>query len=140
MAAIEDLQPCKYFPLDCEALIAVAWLGRDSEFAKGPVSQDFFEKLGELCREPWQPVASAGFHSCELCQFDPPRFYTNVFVPHQGKIFVAPVAVLHYIAVHWYQPPSVFVSAVLACPAMKSMEYKKAILANGGRNLVKQSA
>jgi hypothetical protein len=96
----------------------------------------FFSKLKDLCAAPWQPVASGGFHVCEICQFDGPGFSDNVFVPYQGRIYVAPVAIVHYIAVHWYRPPQVFVDAVMTCPAIRSMEYKKAILANGGRTLV----
>jgi hypothetical protein len=38
MAAFKDLERCNYFPLECEALIAIAWLEKDSAFEKGPVS------------------------------------------------------------------------------------------------------
>jgi hypothetical protein len=137
MAAFKDLEYCDYFPLESEGLIAIAWLNKDSAFEKGSVEERFFRKLCELTSEPWQPIASAGIHLCELCQFDAPGFSDNVFIPYQGKIFVAPVAIVHYISTHWYQPPPIFVEAVLACPPMKSMEYKKALLNNGGRDLVK---
>lgn len=136
MTFLKDLGPCTYLPLSCEALVAVGWLGRDSEFEKGAVTEEFVRKLSELTREPWQPVVSAGFHSCDLCQFDGPRSTNNVFIPFKAKIYVAPTAIVHYIKAHWYRPPELFIEAVLACPAMKSMEYKKALLANGGRSLV----
>ena len=100
----------------------------------------FFEKLQALCRDPWQPVTSSGFHSCDLCQFDAAKFSLNVFVPYGGSIYVAPVGISHYIASHWYKPPDVFVDAVMLCPTMNSMEYKKAILSNGGRAFVKATA
>ena len=48
-------------------------------------------------------------------------------------MYAAPVAVVHYIAAHWYCPPQIFIDAVLACPQMASMEYKKALLDSGGR-------
>jgi len=140
MASIADLAPCNYLPLDCPALVAVGWLSEDSEFLCGPVSPEFFHKLKALCVEPWQPVVAAGLHSCELCQFDAPSFSDNVFVPYQGQIFVAPVAIVHYIATHHYLPPPVFIEAVVACPPTRSMEYKKALLSNGGRSLVKHAA
>ena len=136
MAAIRDLERCNEIPLSCDVLLAVGWLGRESEFEKGPVSSAFHEKLITLCADPWQPVVSAGFHRCELCQFEGPQSSDNVFVPFEGKIYVAPVGVVHYVASHWYKPPQIFIDAVLACPPMGSMEYKKAILANGGRGLV----
>jgi len=137
MAFIEDLEPCRYFPFECEALVAVGWLDQHSGFATGSVAEGFFRKLQDLCAEPWQPVVSAGWHSCALCQFDGPRFNSNVFIPYEGKIYVAPVAIVHYVAAHRYLPPQVFIDAVLACPKMNSMEFKRALLANGGRSLVR---
>lgn len=140
MTSIKDLEPCNYLPLECEALVAIGWLGGESKFRKGPVSTEFFKKLSELCKNPWQPVVSAGLHTCSLCQFEAPRFSSNIFVPYQSRIFVAPVAIVHYIAAHWYKPPNIFIQAVMACPANHTMEYKKAILSNGGRGLVQASA
>ena len=140
MASIADLGPCNYLPLNCAALVAVGWLGEDREFPRGSVSIEFFHKLKALCVEPWQPVVAAGRHSCELCQFDAPSFSDNVFVPYQGQVFVAPIAIVHYIATHHYLPPLVFIEAVLACPPTHGMEYKKALLSNGGRSLVKPAA
>jgi hypothetical protein len=140
MPLIEDLAPCNYFPVPSEGLLAVGWLSRGAAFAQGDVSPAFFEKLATLCLNPWQPIVSAGFHTCDLCQFEAPRFRSNVFVPYQGFVYVAPVAITHYIASHWYKPPKVFVRAVAECPPMNSLEYKKAILSNGGRALVKATA
>jgi hypothetical protein len=117
-------------------LVAVGWLSRDVTFVRGEVATDFFEKLSALCRDPWQPVDSMGFHVCDLCQFEAARFALNVFILYGGKIYVAPVGIVHYIAAHWYRPPEVFINAVLACPPMNSMEYKRAVLSNGGRSLV----
>lgn len=135
MSRIDDLEPCTYLPLPSENLVAVGWLDLSSKVEHGHVSPDFLERLKSLCKEPWQPVAAAGSHACSLCQYDAPKFSDNVFVPYQGKIYVAPVAIIHYISTHWYVPPEVFISAVNACPTMNSMEYKRALLANGGRHL-----
>lgn len=140
MAHIPDLAPCHYLPLPSDALVAIGWLDPHQEFVRGVVTEEFFIKLKELCASPWQPVSAAGKHVCEICQFDAPSFSDNVFVPYQGKLFVAPVAIVHYVAAHRYQPPPEFVAAVQACPPMNSMEYKRALLANGGRSLVKISA
>jgi hypothetical protein len=137
MTSMKDLEPCRYFPVECETLIAIGWLGKEVTFETGPISEQFFCKLKELCSAPWQPIASAGFHFCELCQFDAPRFSENVFVPYRGKIYVAPAAIVHYISTHWYRPPQIFVDAVLTCPPMRSIDYNKAVLANGGRSLVR---
>ena len=137
MALIRDLEPCSYFSVPGDALFAVGWLGRGEEFPRGEVSEDFFAKLTALCASPWQPIAAGGGHACELCQYEAPRFSANVFVPHARRIYVAPVGIQHYVAAHWYCPPAEFIEAVLACPAMGSMAYKQALLANGGRSLVR---
>lgn len=140
MTALNDLAPCDYLPVQSENLIAIGWLSKESNFERGTVDPEFFEKLTDLFKAPWQPMATAGSHACELCQFNRPRFYANVFIPFGGRIYVAPEGVLHYIAAHWYKPPDVFIEAVMSCPPMNSMEYKKALLANGGRDLVKAAA
>lgn len=136
MTAIKDLDLCHYLPLKCDALKAVGWLGRESEWPKGSVSSEFLSKLKELCAEPWEPLVCGGGHACDLCQFDAPWFGSNVFVPSRANIYVAPVGIVHYIAAHWYLPPEEFIQAVLACPPMRSVDYFKALLANGGRALV----
>lgn len=137
MSTIKDLGPCHHLPVEGETFRAVGWLGPDSDYPRGAVSGEFKERLKDLCAAPWQPFISMGFHQCELCQFDGPKFNANVFVPYDGTIYIAPVGVVHYIAAHWYQPPGVFIQAVLACPPMRSMQYYKAIIANGGRSLSK---
>lgn len=139
MAQINDLEICNYFPIESSNLIAIGWLSHKTNFTKGKVSQSFILKLRTLAKKPWQPFASAGLHQCNLCQFNGPSFKENLFIPYKGSIYVAPVAVLHYIDAHWYCPPNIFIEAVLACPEMNSMEYKKTILSNGGRGLMKQN-
>lgn len=137
MANIDDLSPCDYFAPSDPNLLAVGWLGLGSRYAQGTVSAEFLLKLKALCQSPWEPFSCAGMHQCELCQFDGPSFGGTVFVPHEGRLLVAPVGIVHYIATHWYQPPAAFVEAVLACPPMRSHAYFKALLDNGGRELVK---
>jgi hypothetical protein len=136
MTAIRDLDLCEDLPLDCPSLRAVGWLDRGIEFSQGSVSGEFFEKLRALCRDPWQPLVAAGQHQCTLCQYDAPSFGCNVFVPGNGCVYVAPVGIVHYIASHWYLPPAEFISAVLATPPMRSVQYFKALIANGGRPLL----
>lgn len=136
MTTINDLDPCHYLPVDCAALRSIGWLGAQSEFVRCKASPEFFDKLKALCADPWQPVVSAGCHRCELCQFEAPAFHGNVLIPFQGHVYVAPIAVVHYVAAHWYCPPDEFIEAVLACPPMRSIHYYKALLANGGRSLM----
>lgn len=142
MACYQDLEAIDYFPVDSSVVLrAVGWLGTECEFPTGKISQQFFNKLHDLAENPWQPIASAGFHVCELCQFQDyehtARGTSNLFIPFNGVIYVAPELIVHYINVHYYLPPVVFLDAVMQCPDMQSMDYKKSLLKNGGRGLSK---
>jgi hypothetical protein len=61
----------------------------------------------------------------------------SLFIPGKGMIYVAPVSISHYIDAHGYQPPDSFYQAVEQCPRMRSSAYFQALLANGGRDLVR---
>jgi hypothetical protein len=71
MAWFEDLSPCTYLGTESAPLLrAVGWLERGKPFPVGAVDRRVYEKLAELCQDPWQPLASAGFHTCDLCQYN----------------------------------------------------------------------
>jgi len=134
MTCFRDLDQWSMLVSD-PALLAVGWIGR-ADYPTGETDPDTYRKLVDLCRDPWMPAVSAGFHSCELCQFDGVRMKDEVYVPGRGCIYVAPTGIVHYISAHWYRPPTPFLEALLACPPTRSMEYKKAVLENGGRSLL----
>lgn len=129
MTTFKDLEPCTYFHVKSKKLLAVGWLGKDEEFSRGPVNKEFFDQLARAAARPWQPVVCMGYHHCELCQFNPPMFKDNLFVPHAGRIYVAPAGILHYIAAHWYCPPEPFIKAVMECPPIwaVSSPYREAL-------------
>jgi hypothetical protein len=60
-----------------------------------------------------------------------------LYVPGESVIYVTPASISHAIDAHGYLPPEEFCRAVMACPPMRSVPYFKALLANGGRELVK---
>jgi hypothetical protein len=138
MTWFPDLSPCDYFgPQLATSLIAVGWLERDRPYETGKVATGVYEALVALVRNPWQPVASAGSHECDLCLFEgEPRCADTVFIPASGYLYVSPTLITHYINAHGYHPPTNFCNAVLACPPTRSMEYLKALLASGGSHLV----
>jgi hypothetical protein len=136
MTHFVDLEPCTYFGYESADLLAVGWLTAAEPYTTGNSDPNFFEVLSDKAKSPWMPCFFMGFHGCELCQFQPARGAANIFFPHRGKIYVAPDLIVHYIAAHHYLPPDDFVEAVMACPDMKSMEYKKAILKSGGKALL----
>jgi hypothetical protein len=59
---------------------------------------------------------------------------TNLFVPGDGVVYVAPSMIVHYLDAHRYQPPAAFLAAVDACPPMGSAAYHDALRTdNAGR-------
>jgi hypothetical protein len=137
MAWYEDLTPCDYFGTERASFLrSVGWLSRGRHFPTGTVDERVYPKLVELLLDPWQPAVATGPHPCDLCLYKPEaRGVKNLFLPGNGCIFVCPELIVHYMNAHGYCPPQVFCDAVLACPAMRSMEYHKAVLANGGHHL-----
>ena len=48
---------------------------------------------------------------------------SNLFVPGEECVYVAPSLIAHYIREHRYSPPPQFVEAVMRCPEPHSEEY-----------------
>lgn len=143
MAVFKDRDPIHYLGESHKSLRAVGWLERESEFPKGDVTEEFFAALVRLCANPWEPAVAAGRHACSLCRFSggPTQLTyrnilvtigtSNVFVPADDVVFVAPTTVVHYVDAHEYLPPDDFQQAFLRCPEMKSRAYLKEIKAHG---------
>jgi len=138
MAYYEDLSACNYFPWKNE-LIAIGWLDTAHDFPKGAAPPEFFRKLLQLLVEPWQPVRFMGFHPCEFCGPSLLEFgaikvemgSSNLFIPSNRDVYVAPSLIVHYIDTHRYLPPLAFREAVLSCPLMSSPEFLAAVRATG---------
>jgi hypothetical protein len=134
-----DLSPCRAVSHAPEVL-AVGWLAMGRPFSTGPVDRAIYRTLLQLCNDPWEPVDGGGWRECDVCQFDAPQFKGNLFVPYQGKVYVTPTSITHHIAVHWYQPPAIFLEAVMQCPPTRSIEFKRALQRNGGASLLANTA
>ena len=142
MTWFSDLSPCGYFgELAAPSLRAVGWLESGRDYSVGKANRAIYDKLVALCKDAWQPSVFAGTHGCDLCQYEPAAHgNANLFVPGNGHLFVCPVLVTHYMNAHAYLPPDEFCAAVLDCPAMRSVEYLKKLLANGGRLLLSEKS
>jgi hypothetical protein len=140
VAWFNDLSPCNYFGDEFALILrAVGWLARGRSFPTAVRDRRVYDKLVQLLISPWQPVVTGGMHACDLCDYEPEaRGTKNLFIPGRTFLFVCPELIVHYMNAHGYGPPQEFCEAVLACPAMGSMEYHKALLVSGGRPLVKQ--
>jgi hypothetical protein len=138
MAAFQDVSPCEYFGEEFAPFLrAVGWLERGIAYPTGEVDRRVFDALCKLGTEPWQPAVACGTHGCSLCLYQAEaRGKNNLFIPGDGVIYVCPELIVHYMNAHGYSPPPAFCRAVLACPPMRSMEYLKALLDNGGKHLV----
>jgi hypothetical protein len=143
MAWYADLTPCTYFrygPPITSKLLAVGWLEQGHNYSQAVVDGVVVDKLTQLLGSAWQPGGGyKGFHTCDFCPGAgrPSVFVrypkviqlgaTNVFIPGEGVIYVAPSLILHYIDDHNYAPPAAFCDAVLACPPMGSDDYFNAL-------------
>jgi hypothetical protein len=129
MPSQRDLEPCTVLPVPGGVqLLAVGWLSREQPFPTGPTPRDVYDRLCEFCRDPWQPLLTAGVHTCDLCQFEGEAHgAANLFIPAGERLLVAPELIVHYVNAHHYQPPEEFCAAVLACPPMRSPEYRRAL-------------
>ena len=136
MTAQRDLSPYIFLRETSSHILAVGWLDQTIDFPKGATSSEVYSRLRMFAKAPWQPSVACGSHPCGLCQFEGEQSGTaNLFIPFQGKIYVCPELITHYINAHYYQPPAEFCSAVMACPLMESMEYKRLLIACHGHVL-----
>lgn len=151
MTYFPDLSPCTYFDHSqvwSDQLTAVGWLDAMHPFQRGPTDAQVVARLVALVEEPWESDLAVGFlgsHACELCPTAAEmrstevvvgdlRFTvgsTNLYVPGETSLYVAPSLILHYILVHEYQPPIAFCRSVVACPRASSRAYHNAICRTG---------
>ena len=150
VAFFEDLGSIDYFgELPAQVLVPVGWLALGEDVPQGEVEPSDFGVLCSHLADPWQPRVYAGKHDCEFCRFTggPSRMQyqgatfgvgsSNLFLPSEGGVLVAPSMIAHYIDAHHYCPPERFWAAVRGCPDQRSIEYKKAILEAGGGALLR---
>jgi hypothetical protein len=135
-----------FTPMEHPQLIAVGYLAQGEPFSRGPIGEVFVGALLDLLLDPWQPSVAAGFHRCDGPQRlqyagrSIPLGASSLYVPHEGKIFVSPSLIAHYVDAHEYAPPQVFQEAVLRCPPMRSIEYLRAILSHGPPGFARRQA
>ena len=110
-------------------ILNVGWLSKGHPYQQG-LSPDWL--VGRLRNRLAQPVnLYRGKHACEFCPEPPKKMlpggietfdYPEETVGNgeirvralDGKIYVAPALICHYIACHDYRPPQVFIEAVAA--------------------------
>ncbi|MFF4232407.1 hypothetical protein [Streptomyces sp. NPDC001820] len=127
----EDLTPYVYLDIDyfedresgfyglsyrpAYTRLNVGWLEVGRPYPIGPVPPAFTEKLEAVQAVQWMNVC-LGLHECDLCPPEgAPDGNGEVRIPGSpGVGYAAPFLISHYITAHGYQPPQVFMDAVLA--------------------------
>lgn len=88
-----------------------------------------FEMIGEVCQ------FSGGPRQLRYGEQVLTLGASNLLVPGDDCIYVAPSLIAHFIDGHRYRPPDEFIAAVVKYPDTRSIEHKRLLLAKGGRVL-----
>lgn len=122
------------------SLLAVGWLEKKETFSTGSCSSRVVAKLCELRHQfatAFPKYSCRGLHECSMCVNKEKLLHEShvtLFIPGKDVIYMTPGRVDHYINVHSYAPPQIFVDAVLLCPDPGSPQYKATLLRlNGGQ-------
>lgn len=122
MSYFTDLTPHTYTPTGDTKVLNVGWLDIAFAYPIGSTSLTFRDALLRLCGRPIH--LHRGFHSCQFCEAErsAPSNSLNAERFGNGQIrvlgvdgiwYAAPTMIHHYVTVHGYQPPAVFIEAVL---------------------------
>ena len=124
----DDLSPYQYGRAAPDpTIVNVGWLSRDHDYQTGKTAPEFLEAMRALVAAPVNLFRGA--HLCEFCPAPPvvttPKGLRLIEPPpgtsgngeirvvaSDGRTYVAPVMVLHYIQAHGYRPPQAFIEAV----------------------------
>ncbi|WP_444875697.1 DUF7919 family protein [Streptomyces griseicoloratus] len=117
-----DLSPYTYDSSDQNAL-SVGWLDSDHPYPTGPTPDGLVSALVQHANHPVN--VHRGMHFCNLC----PDFQTarsnisrgNHFIGsgeihikgRDGRVYAAPLMIIHYLEAHRYLPPEEFCAAAL---------------------------
>ncbi|MDM8529135.1 hypothetical protein QUF58_13125 [Anaerolineales bacterium HSG24] len=100
--------------------LAVGWLEQGQPHSTGEPSTKVLARL-TLFKEV---NLYFGFHVCDFCGNAAGNGEIHVW-GRDPCLFVAPVMIHHYMSEHRYQPPEVFLRAVLEGPSPESKSYEQ---------------
>jgi hypothetical protein len=87
--------------------VNIGWLEKGEPFEKGDVPDGFLRKLSHAKED----MHTRGWHNCPFC--GSMLGTACLIVPGEGKTYIAPNRVDHYIVEHGYKPPQEFIDAVM---------------------------
>ena len=129
MTYFADLTPYKYGGEKPRPdVLNIGWLSIAEPFESATPDRRLLNALAELISKPQNLYR--GFHTCEFCPAPPSKMTRHgIALPDwppetrgngeirvlasSGLTYVAPVLVLHYVAVHHYRPPQQFIDAAI---------------------------
>ena len=130
---VPDLAP--YPSTRWPSVQAVGWLDCHHTYTQGQVRADAVERLAFYRANPVS--LTLGVHECDFCTQQALDAELAHITPAQRQgcdilwiftdhdvVYVAPDLMYHYVTVHHYQPPQIFLDALLAGPLPDSAEYR----------------
>lgn len=110
-------------------ILNVGWLSKEHQYERGIAPEWLTNRLRGRVATPINLYR--GYHACELCSAPAVKTLPNgIQMPDHpvhtlgngeirvravdGKIYVAPVLIYHYVTCHQYLPPEPFISALEA--------------------------
>lgn len=106
-----------------DGVVRIGWLDPEQPFRQGVADPEFVEKLKLYYQH--RVRQSRGFHICPFCEEHRSGLPTELdgktltlgsaeieIKDDQGRVFVAPDLLYHYITEHRYMPPREFIDAV----------------------------
>jgi len=103
-----SFQPAPPSPLRAHA---IGWLGSKVQ-SKGEMDQASMFALRQAHEKQRTDGGDLGYHTCGICQHYQDR--GEFIVEANGRTYVLPRMVLHYVEAHSYLPPEVFLSDLRA--------------------------
>ncbi|SNQ49515.1 conserved hypothetical protein [Frankia canadensis] len=125
---LEDMSRNFGWPPPGTSALTVGWLAPEHNFPTAFPESSFLDSLFYLCAHH-SILRTRGFHSCALPHTAKPAAPYPArrggeeawlgsaeisVVAADGKLLFAPNLVFHYVEEHHYQPPDIFIEAVLA--------------------------
>lgn len=131
-----DLTPYAY-DKESPSALNVGWLEKEYPYNQGFVSEQFLDGLFFLCGLSIHHTRGA--YACPFCPLENYRGALKVFrkgkylwlgsaeikvESQQGKVYLSPNLIFHYVSEHNYEPPKEFIEAVCSIEKSKISKLK----------------
>ncbi len=121
---LPDLSPYKYKGHhEFKNTVSIGWLEWGPAQPEGDIPGIVVKKLAYILEHDQDTNRYRGYHGCGFCRVRQVFYQTQtarhllgmseIWIPGKdGKIFVSPSMIIHYITYHAYRPPRVYIEAV----------------------------